>query len=134
MDSSGGSLGGPVRFVASRQDGAAQGEDGVGAASGPVHAGAFEALGDGDATAGFEHAAGGAETESVEGGIAHALSMCGEVLGTQARLAIEDLDGVGKVFRGEVPDPGGAIGDDHLPTSTIEAAAPGFAQHALGEC
>ena len=46
---------------------------------------------------------------------------------------VQDLDGSGEVFRGEVPDPGGSVCDDDLPDHVVEPAPGGFPQNPGGE-
>ena len=46
---------------------------------------------------------------------------------------VHDLDGVGQVLVGEVPDPGRAIAEHDAARDEIDASALEFAQHALGE-
>ena len=46
---------------------------------------------------------------------------------------VDDLDSVGEVFVGEVPDPRRAVAEDDLARRVVEAAALGLAQDALCE-
>ena len=46
---------------------------------------------------------------------------------------VDDLDGTGEVFIGEVPDPCGAVAEDDLTLGLVEAAALGLAQDAACE-
>ena len=46
---------------------------------------------------------------------------------------VDDLGGAGKVFFGEVPDPGGAVAEDDLLRGVEEASALDLAEDALGE-
>ena len=46
---------------------------------------------------------------------------------------VQDLDGLGKVFRGEVPDPGGSVCDDDLPGHLVEATPGALPQDAGGK-
>jgi hypothetical protein len=46
---------------------------------------------------------------------------------------IDDLDGVGEMLVGPVPDPRGAVAEDDLPGDSVEAAASGFTNGAKGE-
>src|ERR1019366_5286668 len=47
--------------------------------------------------------------------------------------SVHDLDGVGEVFSGQVPDPGGAIAQYDMARGALEAAADGFATDTPGE-
>ena len=60
----------PEGFEAAAEDAAAQGEDGVGAVDGPVHAGALEARPDGMFAASLDDAGGDAQAPGPERGIA----------------------------------------------------------------
>ena len=46
---------------------------------------------------------------------------------------VHDLEGVGEVFVGEVPDPGGAVTEDDPARGVEGASAFEFAEHAFGE-
>ena len=46
---------------------------------------------------------------------------------------VDDLDGVGGILAGPVPDPGGAVTEDDALGDLIEAAASGFTEHAAGK-
>ena len=46
---------------------------------------------------------------------------------------VDDLDGVGGILAGPVPDPGGAVAEDDGLRDLIEAAALDFPEHAAGE-
>jgi hypothetical protein len=72
----------PEEVVAGGEFGTAQGEDGVGAADGPVHSRAFETLADGDSTAGFDDPGGGTKASGLEFWIPHAVPVGLEVVGT----------------------------------------------------
>ena len=48
-------------------------------------------------------------------------------------IKIDDLDGAGKVLIGDVPDPFGAVGDDHFLLSPAPATLPGFGINAAAE-
>ena len=48
-------------------------------------------------------------------------------------LDVDDLDGVGKLLVGQVPDPGGAVAEDDLSSGGDEAAPLRLAMGALGE-
>ena len=70
----------PEGFEAAAEDAAAQGEDGVGAVDGPVHAGALEARPDGMFAASLDDAGGDAQAPGPERGIAHALTVADEIV------------------------------------------------------
>ena len=76
----------PEAFEASAEDAASQGEDGIGAVDGPVHAGALEARPDGMFATGFDDAGGDAQAPGPEGGIAHALTVADEIVDALAGL------------------------------------------------
>ena len=76
----------PEAFEAAAEDAAAQGEDGIGAVYGPVHAGALEACPDGMFAAGFDDAGGDAQAPGPERGIAHALTVADEIVDAFAGL------------------------------------------------
>ena len=76
----------PEAFEAAAEDAAAQGEDGIGAVYGPVHAGALEARPDGMFAAGFDDAGGDAQALGPERGIAHALTVADEIVDAFAGL------------------------------------------------
>jgi hypothetical protein len=62
----------PEILKTSIQLAAKKGDNGVGSAQGPMHAGAFEASADGHLAASFDHAGGDAQTLGVELRVAHA--------------------------------------------------------------
>ena len=76
----------PEGFEAAAEDAAAQGEDGVGAVDGPVHAGALEARPDGMFAASLDDAGGDAQAPGPERGIAHALTVADEIVDAFAGL------------------------------------------------
>ncbi len=75
----------PEVLEASTEFGGAEGDDGVCARDGPVHAGALEAGADQDFTAGFHDAGRGTQTLCVELGIAHAAAVPNNVDNTFGR-------------------------------------------------
>ena len=76
----------PEAFEAAAEDAAAQGEDGIGAVDGPVHAGALEARPDGMFAASLDDAGGDAQAPGPERGIAHALTVPDEIVDAFAGL------------------------------------------------
>jgi hypothetical protein len=46
---------------------------------------------------------------------------------------VDNLNGTGELFVGEVPDPRRAVAQDDAARGMVEAAAAGFAVGALGE-
>ena len=76
----------PEAFEAAAEDAAAQGEDGIGAVDGPVHAGALEARPDGMFAASLDDAGGDAQAPGPERGIAHALAVADEIVDAFAGL------------------------------------------------
>ncbi len=69
-------------------DGAAQGDDGVGAGDGPVHAAALEAVADDGLAAALEDAGGDAQSAGAERGVVHAFAIDGEVLEFPAHVVV----------------------------------------------
>ena len=149
----------PVVVEAVADDGASQGDDGIGASDGPMHAAALEAVADDGLAGAFDDAGGDAQSLGAERRIGHAFAIGGEVVEVFPRLVagghmlpqsgddgigaalvefvaprlaplrgevaagavdglgdvedvllgvkdVHDLDGVGQVLVGEVPDPG----------------------------
>src|SRR5258706_515158 len=181
---SGGKAALPVVFEAAIKMGAAEGEDGVGAADGPEHTGLFEAMADDGFAAGLDDAGADEQMLLAELGIVHPSGVGGEVVGVVAKFLgqlsisgldlakgsdefsdlafieptflmqaypgvaalsvgrmeqarqvpqmlagveqIDDLNGAGKVFLGEVPDPFRAIADHYLLCGAAPAALPSF--------
>ena len=173
----------PIRVEAVALDGAAQGDDGVGAGDGPAHAAVLEAGADDVLAAPLDDAGRDAQTHRPERRVVHAFAVGGEVLGVLAGLLagagmaaqggddfidaalveflaplpgpsfadltrasvdglgdleqmalgvedVDDLDGVGEVLVGEVPDPWRAVAEHDLARRVVEAAALGLAQDA----
>ncbi len=71
----------PVVLEAAVEATAAQGEDGVGTAGGPEHAGLFETLGDHGAAGSLDHSRADEQALSAEYGITHAFLIPREILG-----------------------------------------------------
>ena len=88
----------PVVFGSAGLFGASQGDDGVGAANGPVHAGVLEALSDDGATAGFDNAGADEESTGSKVGVPHARGIDLEVANLFAKLfGSERIGGVNAV-------------------------------------
>jgi integrase len=87
----------PEILKATTKLGAAESDDGVGAADGPMHAGAFETCADGYFASGFHNARGSAQALRVELWVAHTVSVALEIVKAAACfLRARDLaaDGV----------------------------------------
>src|ERR1035437_6651641 len=95
----------PEVLKASAEFGAAQGDDGVCAVDGPVHAGAFEAGPDPHLASSLEDAGGGAQTLGVKLWVAHASAIVKDVHCGFGRLG----GGRGEVVGGVGGGGGGAI-------------------------
>src|SRR5674476_1110363 len=88
----------PEVLKASAEFGAAQGDDGVCAVDGPVHAGAFEAGPDHHLASSLEDAGGGAQTLGVKLWVAHASAIVKDVhcafgrFGGGSSMGLESVD------------------------------------------
>ena len=70
----------PEVLKATTELGTAESDDGVGAANGPMHAGAFETSADGHLASGFHNAGGSAQAFGVELRVAHTVSVGLEIV------------------------------------------------------
>jgi len=176
----------PEGFEAPTEPTTVQGNDGIGAVDGPVHARPFETGPNGYLAAGLDHSGRHTQFLFSELGIAHPVTVGFEVAETEpgsfdawgmdgelfeqvvevslvqlvvailgpgtgfgalgpedflGRLAqmllgmeeVNDLDGIGEVFRREVPDPEGSVSDDHATFSFHEPASLGLPIDPPGE-
>ena len=176
----------PEILEAAAELAAPQGDDGVGAGHGPVHAGALEPGADGELASGLDDARRHAKTPRPELRIAHPVAVAGQVVDTLAGLLaglavgaqfsqdrieppgvqlvppvlappdgqvragavdglgditqmplgvvdVDDFDGAGELFGGQIPDPLGPVADDDASRRGVEAAPPRFAIRPLRE-